>query len=425
MARPLQSRSMNDSLAPLSHLVQGDHPMHFTPGASALRPVALRFAKAVLLATALGAPRAEAQLPTVHTGGSVSVYATFPTDPAGISFDAFDNLFVGNFNIPGLPDVVAPVFRVDAGDSSVTPCANVADPDAVYVDRNGLFAAPGTLLVGGWEFGTTTGRIVAVPAGCGGGATIASGGLIDNVASFAEDALGNFYIANGSANTICVWDGTTLSPFGPVLPAFPAIAIDGARIFISSAGTIQEYDLSGSVVDPAFSTGAVLAVGPAGSDFEGVLVARGDALVAIDPVTKSETLILSGPGANAYSVAFDSAGDLYFSQGGTFDRILHVTRAGATSSDAAPSGGHRLSLLVSPNPVRDRAFIDLATPAGGFAQVEMFDVSGRKVLSIHDGALVAGHSRWSIDARTLAQGVYFVAGRTPTGLVVRKVALVK
>lgn len=399
--------------------------MHFTSGTPELRPVASRVAGTAFLAVTLGAAPVAAQLPTVHTGGSVSVYASFPTDPAGISFDAFDNLFVGNFNTPGLPDVVAPVFRVDAGDSSVTTCANVADPDAVYVDRNGLFAASGTLLVGGWEFGTTTGRIVAVPAGCGGGVTIASGGLIDNVASFAEDALGNFYIANGSANTICVWNGTTLSPFGSVLPAFPNIAIDGTRIFISSGGIIQEYDLSGTVVDPAFSTGAVLAVGPAGSDFEGVLVARGDTLVAIDPVSKSETLVLSGPGANAYSVVFDSAGDLYFSQGGTFDRILHVTRAGATSSDAALSGGHRLSLLVSPNPVRDLAFIDLATPAGGPARVEMFDVSGRKVLSIHDGALAAGRSRWSIDARTLAQGIYFVAGRAPTGLVVRKVALVK
>lgn len=399
--------------------------MHFTPGTSALRPVALRLARTACLAVVLGAPRAEAQLPTVHTGGNVSVYATFPSDPAGISFDGSDNLFVGNFNTPGLPDVVAPVFRVDAVDSSVTTCADVADPDAVYVDRNGLFSAPGTLLVGGWEFGTTTGRIVAVPAGCGGGTTIASGGLIDNVASFAEDALGNFYIANGSANTICVWDGTTLAPFGPVLPAFPGIAIDGTRIFISSADTIQEYDLSGSIVDPAFSTGAVLAVGPAGSDFEGVLVARGDTLLAIDPDTKSETLILSGPGANAYSVAFDSAGDLYFSQGGTFDRILHVTGASATSSAAALPDGHRLSLHVSPNPVRDRALIDLATPAAGDARVEMFDVSGRKVLSIHDGALAAGRSQWSIDARALAQGVYFVAGRTEAGLVVRKVALVK
>ncbi|MBZ0173194.1 MAG: hypothetical protein K8E66_12490, partial [Phycisphaerales bacterium] len=96
------------------------------------------------------------------------MYATFATDPGTISFDANDHLYVGNFNNPGPPNGPATVWVVDAVDSSVSACATVDDPDAVYVDRNGLLSSPGSILVGGWDDPTSIGQITAVAGGCGG-----------------------------------------------------------------------------------------------------------------------------------------------------------------------------------------------------------------------------------------------------------------
>ncbi len=91
-----------------------------------------------------------AQLPTVVTGGDVHVYASFPRTVGGISFDSADNLYAGNYNDNNPPNGPAAMWHIDPADSSVAACGGaVDDPDAVYVDRNGILGIPGDVLVGG------------------------------------------------------------------------------------------------------------------------------------------------------------------------------------------------------------------------------------------------------------------------------------
>lgn len=377
----------------------------------------------------------EAQLPVVETGGSVFIYAPLASFPGSISFDAFDNLYVGNFNNQGLPNVEAHVWVVDAGDSSVSSCAFVEDPDAVYVDRNGLFSAPGTLLVGGLIDGSVpqTGRIYGVANNCGPNAILATGGCVHNVFIFAEDALGNLYIANATARTVCRWNGAAWTPFLAAFATDPSIAVDGTDIYISSSGTVQRYDLAGNLVDPAFAAGMVRATGPAGSVFEGIIVTRGDTLmVAVDPDTKVESPILTGPKSSGY-VAFDSSNDLYLAQnmptGGT-GRVLHVTQGSpVTSSGPTPLALGVVSVV--PNPFNPEAAIRFTLPSRTVVTAEIWSVHGRRVRTLaHERSLGAGaiEMRWdgtNDDGQSVASGIYFVRVKSSLGERVARAVLLK
>ncbi|HXV13572.1 MAG TPA: T9SS type A sorting domain-containing protein [Candidatus Krumholzibacteria bacterium] len=381
----------------------------------------------------LASSGAKAQLPTVVTGGDVFVYATFVSPPGTISFDAFDNMFVGNFNNPGPPNGPAPVWVVDAEDSTVSTCATIDDPDAVYIDRNGLLSLSGTLLVGGLISPTTTGQIRGV-TNCGGSSLLASGGCVHNVRMFAEDALGNLYVANATSRTICRWNGATWAQFLPAFPLAgpiePAIAIDGTDVYVSAAGVVKLYDTSGAVVDPAFAVGEVVGIGPFATAFEGVIVSRADSLelVAVDPDTKRERPILTGPGSPGV-VAFDSAGDLYVAQDYA-NRVLHVTQPIPTHVPGVISTRTCTLYQNVPNPFNPTTTIQFEIPRSASTQLDVFDVSGRHVRSLLRGMIGKGPHAVTWDGTNhrgelVGSGVYFYRLEVGGERLTRKMVLLK
>lgn len=78
-----------------------------------------------------------------------------------------------------------------------------------------------------------------------------------------------------------------------------------------------------------------------------------------------------------------------------------------TDSPEAPTDG--ASLSVFPNPARRDAAVSLTLPSASDVQLELFDVTGRRVATLHAGELAAqtGH-RFDVDASKLAPGVYVV-----------------
>jgi hypothetical protein len=86
------------------------------------------------------------------------------------------------------------------------------------------------------------------------------------------------------------------------------------------------------------------------------------------------------------------------------DVALVVVGTGAPSADAAS---------VAPNPVRPAATLSFRLPRAGFADVSLYDVSGRKVRTLAGGIwMTEGEQRLPIDGhdddgRALASGVYF------------------
>ena len=80
-----------------------------------------------------------------------------------------------------------------------------------------------------------------------------------------------------------------------------------------------------------------------------------------------------------------------------------VPTAVATEGDAPA----RVALApVAPNPSRARATVTIETP--GAARVVVYDLLGREVARVADGAAEAGWPETRLDASALASGVYIV-----------------
>jgi len=78
-----------------------------------------------------------------------------------------------------------------------------------------------------------------------------------------------------------------------------------------------------------------------------------------------------------------------------------------------PPVSTRTSLQVYPNPFKSRTSLRFASAVSGHAQVEILDVKGRLVRTVHRGYLEAGTTTWAWDGtddsgRAMPAGVYFV-----------------
>ena len=104
---------------------------------------------------------------------------------------------------------------------------------------------------------------------------------------------------------------------------------------------------------------------------------------------------------------------------------------------AAPSGPpvaapavHQFRMAVAPNPFNPRTTISLALPQAGQVALQVFDLRGRLVRTLHQGHLDAGPHAIDWDGTdqsgtAAASGVYFVKAMHPGGEQTGKVVLVK
>ena len=96
-----------------------------------------------------------------------------------------------------------------------------------------------------------------------------------------------------------------------------------------------------------------------------------------------------------------------------------------TTVEVGVEGEYHLS-KVYPNPVRKRARLDLTVAVSQHVTAVLFDATGRRVRTLHDGTLEAGSpKRLSIEAGTLASGVYVVRVTGETFTQTRTLTLVR
>ena len=95
----------------------------------------------------------------------------------------------------------------------------------------------------------------------------------------------------------------------------------------------------------------------------------------------------------------------------SFSPVRIVTYANAfftDDEDAAPSTVAKLT-TAHPNPFTTSTSFTLTVPQAGLARVEVFDVLGRRVATLHDGPLTAGvEHRFTFAASNLPSGLYVV-----------------
>jgi hypothetical protein len=79
-----------------------------------------------------------------------------------------------------------------------------------------------------------------------------------------------------------------------------------------------------------------------------------------------------------------------------------------TVSSVNPFKDIETSIDVYPNPARAITCIPIETQTSAYASIELYDVFGKKVSTIHNGIINAGSSKFFINAKDYAPGVYFI-----------------
>jgi hypothetical protein len=110
----------------------------------------------------------------------------------------------------------------------------------------------------------------------------------------------------------------------------------------------------------------------------------------------------------------------------TCDPAPCLVNTGLASVGSLPST--RLLLGIAPNPVRERARLELSLPSPGRVLVTLYDVSGRLLETIADEEFAAGlHTvPWEgrlRSGRSLAPGVYWVRASGGDRTVMERVAI--
>lgn len=158
-------------------------------------------------------------------------------------------------------------------------------------------------------------------------------------------------------------------------------------------------------------------------------------------------------GANSYTLAFgcirQADGTFLDETGGTpptfafYDEYLLIRNdltpptcvtvtSGGVAGDVmtvANEGGPQIAGLAIgaayPNPVAGRASLDLTLDRAMNVVVRLFDVTGREVATLAEGSYTAGRTPLTVDARSLAPGVYVLRVEADGQAVSRRLTVVR
>jgi len=124
------------------------------------------------------------------------------------------------------------------------------------------------------------------------------------------------------------------------------------------------------------------------------------------------------------AVAVDADGDFVVTWDDQYTGI-YAQRYGNITVATAPEGDAALTLLVVPSPVRDGARVRYTVPDAGPARVAVYDVLGREVARLADGAVAAGVHEATFDTAALAPGVYVVRLESGDHSLVQRVTVAR
>ncbi len=140
----------------------------------------------------------------------------------------------------------------------------------------------------------------------------------------------------------------------------------------------------------------------------------------------TQITITQGLVGQLFQIGFASRATHYEGSAVFYDNVvLSKNTTGVTPGPVA----NRLDLrLASPNPVVGQANLDWSLPAAGNAELAVYDVTGRRVVSLFHGIADAGLHRATWDGRTsdglrAPAGVYRAVLRTSSGLTSRSLVI--
>jgi hypothetical protein len=266
-----------------------------------------------------------------------------------------------------------------------------------------------------------------------------------------KDEAGNAYVPNESINTL---DGGS----GQVHPG------QGYQVYVSSSATLTYPSTSGTQLtmstSPSTSRSAPVSTGPTrgvassasiivnapGLDDGAQMIAETDDGMHVGSGVASEGKVLvrvwgedpqtpSAPGAKSgdrLALRVPSRSDAAVSVSGTQSMLQKRSAATLTYSPnallttTADLAELELTLRENyPNPVRSSTTIEYVIPEQQRVQVEVYDLLGRRVLTLVDETQPAGVHKVSFDASRLSSGTYFYRMRAGGQTLNGKMAVVK
>ena len=99
------------------------------------------------------------------------------------------------------------------------------------------------------------------------------------------------------------------------------------------------------------------------------------------------------------------------------------TLLSATSGEAAPEAAAFALDAPAPNPATDRTTLRLRLDRAQPVRVEVFDLLGRRIQTLHAGALAAGDHPLTLDTSRLPGGLYVVRARGASSQVTRRLTV--
>ncbi|NLP10537.1 T9SS type A sorting domain-containing protein, partial [bacterium] len=78
-----------------------------------------------------------------------------------------------------------------------------------------------------------------------------------------------------------------------------------------------------------------------------------------------------------------------------------------------------------PNPFNPTTTIRFATPENGVVKIQVYDLLGKVVATLHDGKLAAGHHQFIFSGVSMPSGIYFYRVESKNFNSVKKMMLVK
>ena len=251
------------------------------------------------------------------------------------------------------------------------------------------------------------------------------------------------------------------------VPATMDLDGDGALDLVvgESAGGLDLFRAEASGPAP---TAFALVAPAAGAPVDGRVPVHFDWDTVADPATASECtyelriaasptapphewLIFPGLAASEADVVLH-VGDFRYRRDFVWTVVAHgvrpapvpAWRPGVHATNDGPHGGPlppgdedpvrrtppSLGLTARPVPSRDAVQLDVTWPADAAGAVEVFDLRGRRVATLQDGAVAAGeaHLAWNgrdSSGRLVAAGVYLARVRQGPDVVVRRIVLLR
>jgi uncharacterized membrane protein len=114
--------------------------------------------------------------------------------------------------------------------------------------------------------------------------------------------------------------------------------------------------------------------------------------------------------------------------GGSYKALLLTPVHSVTGVDGRD--GLRLAMSASPNPAHGPIGVEFTMPRPGPARLQIVDLAGRAVATLHDGPAAAGATRmlWdgrAADGRLVPPGLYFLHLQAPTGVVSQRLMVTR